>query len=172
MTAGSSRTVDPGRRALLFGRPKAPPPIRPPWADPAALTGLCTRCGACADACPVRIVAPGDGGFPAVRFAAGECSFCGACAAACPQPAIFDTGRRAWPHIATIGAACLSSAGVFCRSCQDACPESALRFRPLPGGRAEAQVDAAACTGCGACVSACPVDAVAMTPAPEEPHAG
>lgn len=172
MAAGRPGAVDHGRRGLLLGRRAAAPPIHPPWADAAALLDLCTRCGACADACPERIIAAGDGGFPAMRFAAGECSFCGACAAACPHPAIFDTARRPWAHVAAVGAACLSSAGVFCRSCQDACPESALRFRPMPGGRAAALVEAAACTGCGACVSACPVGAVAMIPAPEEPDAG
>lgn len=162
--------IDRGRRGLLLGRRAAVPPIHPPWADAAALRDLCTRCGACATACPERIVAPGDGGFPVVRFAAGECSFCGACASACPQP-IFDTGRRPWNHVAAVGAACLTAAGVYCRSCQDSCPEAALRFRPLPGGTAQARVDASACTGCGACVPACPVGAVTLQPAPEEPHA-
>jgi len=44
----------------------------------------CTRCGACAAACPETIITAGDGGFPAVDFHRGECTFCGACADACP----------------------------------------------------------------------------------------
>ncbi|MBY0431309.1 MAG: 4Fe-4S binding protein, partial [Rhodospirillales bacterium] len=44
---------DPVRRRFLTGRPAAaPPPPRPPWLIQDRLTDLCTRCGACATACP------------------------------------------------------------------------------------------------------------------------
>ncbi|CAO3426361.1 ferredoxin-type protein NapF [Azospirillum doebereinerae] len=155
-------TVDLGRRGFLRGRRRdAPAPVHPPWSRPAFFTDLCSRCGACAQACPEAILRPGDGGFPEVDFALGECSFCGACADACAEP-IFDRTGAPWSLVAAIADTCLAARRVVCRSCQDACPESAIRFIPAPGGAASAAVDDAACTGCGACVGACPADAVTL----------
>jgi ferredoxin-type protein NapF len=165
-------TVDIGRRGLLRGRTRAlPSAIRPPWSRLDRFTSLCTRCGACADACPEGILRAGDGGFPEVDFRLGECSFCGACADACPAPVFDRAAARPWDLMATIGAACLSARGVVCRSCQDACQHSAIRFTPSPGGVAHARVETHSCTGCGACVSICPVGAITMRTETGEGHA-
>ena len=64
--------------------------------------------------------------------------------------------------IAVIGDGCLAEAGIVCRSCGDACPASAIRFRSRIGLPPQAIVDEAACTGCGDCVGACPGEAITL----------
>jgi ferredoxin-type protein NapF len=82
-------------------------------------------------------------------------------------------GRPAAPaHIAVIGEACLTRLGVVCQSCGDACPERAIRFRPLLGRVALPEVAADRCTGCGECVAVCPVAAIAVPPGAEAGHVG
>ena len=56
---------------------------------------------------------------------------------------------------------CLAVGGVYCRSCADACPSSAIRIKPLLGGRADVVIDMECCEGCADCVDACPVGAIA-----------
>ncbi|HEY0835081.1 MAG TPA: ferredoxin-type protein NapF [Azospirillum sp.] len=163
---------DPGRRRVLFGRARDPgAPVRPPWARRDAFLDLCTRCGACAAACPETIIVAGDGGFPTVDFRQGECTFCGACADACPQP-LFDRQEAPWRLEPRIGKGCLTRAAVICQTCRDICPEGAMRFIPVRGAVWQPSVDAARCTGCGACVSACPASAVNLAPARKETGRG
>lgn len=64
--------------------------------------------------------------------------------------------------VALIGDSCLAEAGILCRSCGDACPDAAIRFRPRIGMPPEAIVNEAACTGCGECVSACPGETITL----------
>lgn len=168
----ADQTVDLRRRGFLRGRTRAAPPaLRPPWSLADRFIALCTRCGACAKACPEGILRAGDGGFPEIDFALGECSFCGACADACPEPVFDRSAPRPWTLTATIGPSCLTASRIVCRSCQDACPEAAIRFALAPGGVARPAVEAAACTGCGACVSTCPASAVTVGPRPEDADA-
>ena len=68
--------------------------------------------------------------------------------------------------VAVIGDGCLAEAGIVCRSCGDACPEAAIRFRPRIGLPPQAIVSEAACTGCGECVSVCPGSAITLGAAP------
>ncbi|CAO3380948.1 ferredoxin-type protein NapF [Azospirillum argentinense] len=158
--------VDLGRRGFLRGRRRAEPaPLRPPWSRTDRFTDLCTRCGACADACPEGIVRRGDGGFPEIDFRQGECSFCAACADSCPEPVFDRAAARPWTLTARMAPSCLAMNRVVCRSCRDACPESAIRFALAPGGVAVPSVEGGACTGCGACLAACPADAVTLHPA-------
>jgi ferredoxin-type protein NapF len=151
----------PLRRAFLRGAAVAAP-ARSPYAAPeAAFLDLCTRCDACVSACPETVLRHGDGGYPTLRFDAGECSFCAACVDACPTPALDQVEHRAWTWRARIDDACLATRGIVCRSCADACGQQAIRFAPQQG-MSTPVVDAVNCSGCGACVGACPSSAVVM----------
>ena len=154
--------VDLARRGLLTGRSRrqlAPP--RPPWLDEARLADGCTRCGACANACPDGLITAGDAGFPIIDFANGGCSLCGACADACPHH-LFARDRVPFARRAAVGAGCLATAGVFCMSCADSCDSRAIRFPPRLGRPPQPMIDADCCNGCGACVSVCPAGAITM----------
>ena len=152
---------DPSRRALLFGR--RAPPLRPPWAlaEPDFLDA-CTRCNACVECCPERVLVRGAGGYATFEPRLGECTFCGECASVC-APHALDRSAQAepWTLAASAGDACLPRHGVICSSCRDACPEKAIAF-PLTSRVPVPAIDAARCTGCGACVAACPVEALVL----------
>ena len=81
-----------------------------------------------------------------------------------PGPSRRDVfrGQLLTKPVALIGELCLAEAGIVCRSCGEACPDSAIRFRPRVGLPPQAIVDEAACTGCGQCVGACPGEAIAL----------
>lgn len=157
------------RRQFLRGSASArAPALRPPWAgDETEFVDRCTRCGACAAACPTGVIAAGAGGFPCIDFSRGECTFCGECLAACRDGALAP-GRVPWHCRAAIGDACLARANVVCRTCGDACEPRALRFRPRLGAAARPEIDIDACTGCGACVAVCPAGAVTVAAFLEE----
>lgn len=113
----------------------------------------------------------GAGRHPEIRLDEAECTFCGLCAEACPEP-VFDLARPAFAHTISIGETCLPRTGTECRSCQDACPEAAIRFPVRLGAPAEPVLEAGLCSGCGACLAQCPVDAIrAAMPEPEAAHA-
>lgn len=153
------------RRAFLRGRfHSTVDEIRPPWAvSTPEFETCCTRCGDCIEACPQKILKTGDGGFPTVDFSAGECTFCAECVSACKPRALHrEPDRRPWSLKAMIGNGCLAPQGVECRVCGEICPESAIRFRPRPGGVAKPWFEADRCTGCGACFAPCPVRAIRL----------
>lgn len=159
----------PDRRALLRGRPNDPQVPRPPG----ALAGLafgeaCTGCGDCARACPAAIILKDADGLPVVDLREGACTFCGACTEACTAGALLP--GQPWPWRAALRpAACLSAQAIACRACEDQCPEQAIRFRLLTGGRAMPIIETDDCTGCGACIGACPggaIGTVRATPLP------
>jgi formate hydrogenlyase subunit 6/NADH:ubiquinone oxidoreductase subunit I len=72
------------------------------------------------------------------------------------------------PQIAAVGDACLTLAGVVCRSCGDACEANAIRFAPRLGAVARPELDATRCTGCGGCLSVCPNQAITLIATTEE----
>jgi ferredoxin-type protein NapF len=161
------------RRMFLTRRPasRAPSGPRPPWSIESFAIS-CDGCGACIEACPERILAKGADRRPVLDFSRGGCTFCGDCDTACEprpgRPAAIDRaqfeGAARLPLLARLGGACISLQGVACRLCGDPCETRAIRFRPLPGGRALPEIDDDSCNGCGICLSACPVGALSMIP--------
>lgn len=160
---------DLSRRALLRGRTRHVRAHRPPWAlaEPLFLD-TCTRCRACVERCPEQVLVIGDGGFPQFDAQRGECTFCSDCVAVCESKALDPTLRaQPWSWKATVvDTACLAHRGVVCATCQDQCPEQAIRMQPVLGGVPTPRIDAGRCTGCGACVGACPTSAVTLRDAP------
>lgn len=142
--------------------------IRPPWAW--HLDARCTGCGDCAPACPEGIIAFDGRNHPVIDFTKGECTFCGACSHACAEDVFDTTADTPWNLDITVAKTCFAENGIYCRSCGDVCPESAIRIAPQLGGRARVIVNEDACTGCGACLSACPADAISITPQKEHAH--
>jgi 4Fe-4S ferredoxin len=56
------------------------------WKVPGIDLKVCTRCGACAEACPARAVAMGPSGPAFVDPA--SCTYCALCETICPEGAI------------------------------------------------------------------------------------
>ena len=170
MLSASSQVTDPDRRSFLrgrFRRAEVPAAVRPPWSDETRIADACSGCGLCTESCPEGIIVMDGRRRPTISFSASACSFCGACAEVCPEPVFAETEERAWRLSLAITEDCLLGSSVYCRSCGDACVESAIRFQPKLGGNAELLFSESDCSGCGACVAACPVGAVSLTPAVE-----
>ena len=158
--------ADISRRQFLRGdfRGRLAAPLRPPWAraEP-AFRAACTRCAECIGACPQHIIAADQERRPVVDFSRGECTFCGKCVEVCAPRALDQIGGEPpWRLKARIRNDCLARQNVVCRSCGDACPAQAIRFRPQPMAAALPEVDEAGCTGCGACFAPCPAKAISL----------
>lgn len=150
--------------------------VRPPGALPeSAFLAACTRCGACADACPphaIRLLGADTGlavGTPALELALTACTMCAdmPCAAACPTDAL-DVPPAGWRGVRLASLSldttrCLPFQDVQCGICARICPvgEQALALdeqgRPVLGD---------GCTGCGACVQACVTTPSSLTASP------
>jgi len=138
-------------------------PIRPPWSIPERLfVKQCTRCGDCVSACLHQILIDSRGGYPEVDFSKGGCLFCGDCARACKIEVLQPPEKPPWNLKAFIGDSCVTKQGVECRSCDNICEASAIRFRLQVGGPAIPDLESNRCTGCGFCYSACPVTAIEL----------
>lgn len=154
------------RASLLRGRlRKGPRPVAPPWAV-AAFRELCTRCDACIENCPERVLVAGRAGFPELRVETSGCSFCGRCVEVCLTGALDREKGRQRPGVARLASTCLALRGVACRLCEESCEARAIRFRPERGGVSRPAVDRGQCLGCGSCVSMCPVDAIEVVGEP------
>lgn len=161
-----------GAFAIRTVRGRVQPPLRPPGSlDEARFTGVCVRCGNCAQACPSRIIQPdlgasGLAGFltPKLRLDEGYChENCHRCNDVCPSGAIARL-TLAQKRRRVIGPAevdvdtCLLAQGRECTACIKHCPYDALAMHSLDGGFSNLpRVDLAKCTGCGACQAVCPV---------------
>jgi ferredoxin-type protein NapF len=159
---------------LLVNKARAskPPPLRPPGALPEAqFTGVCIRCGNCAQTCPSRVIQPdlGASGLagwltPLLRFDDGYCrEDCYRCGQVCPSGAIArltlaDKRRRIIGPAQVDLDTCLLANGRECTACLKGCPYQAILMHSPDGGFSnEPRVDLARCNGCGACEAVCPV---------------
>lgn len=167
---------EPGKKAGPAVERQLPPnilgaardPIRPPWSwDEADFVAACTRCDACAKACPTGIIVRGSDGLPQIDFTRGECTFCGECVASCHPGALVRAhqGSTPWLLKAAITQGCLAFRKISCYSCSDSCSRRAIRFRLRGGGIPVPEVDRRSCKGCGACLAWCSVSAITLNSA-------
>ena len=147
-----------------------PAPLRPPGSlDEENFTGVCVRCGNCAQACPSRIIQPDLTALaglltPRLHFTTDFCrADCHRCHQVCPSGAI---ARLALPEKrrAVIGSArvdldtCLMAQGRECNACVQHCPYDAITItRSADGFGSRPHVALVRCNGCGACEAVCPV---------------
>ncbi len=172
---------DFGDEALAPMEEQSPQPrviLRPPGAVPAGeFESVCSRCGMCAEACPVKCIHLDRhdmvaGGFPYIVPEVAPCAVCEdlSCMKACPSGALKLVDRLA----IRIGLAevnhtlCLRTNGEDCRLCLDACPigESAIVVSNSSG---RVIVKYHGCIGCGMCEQACPTQpsAIVINPRPD-----
>jgi MauM/NapG family ferredoxin protein len=140
--------------------------FRPPGAaaEPSFLA-LCTRCGACGDACPVKAIrtAPPAAGLaaatPMLEPALQACIVCAdmPCARACPTGALaVPADGWASVHLGLLELdpeRCITFHGAACAVCARACPvgETALAM----DAAGHPVIKAEGCVGCGVCVTSC-----------------
>ncbi|MBN2506273.1 MAG: 4Fe-4S dicluster domain-containing protein [Verrucomicrobia bacterium] len=157
--------------ALRTVRADSGPLLRPPGSlDDWQFTGVCLRCGNCAQVCPSRIIQPdfGDGGLPGLlaprlRFDRDYCrEDCHRCNEVCPSGAIArlslaDKRRRVLGRARVDLTVCLLAQGRECTACIQKCPYHAIAMKSTDGGFSnEPQVLLDRCIGCGACEAVCP----------------
>lgn len=145
--------------------------LRPPGSlEEQRFTGVCVRCGNCAQACPPKIIQPdlGDGGLPGLlaprlRFDQDYCrEDCHRCNEVCPSGAIArlslaDKRRRVIGRARVDLTVCLLAQGRECTACIQKCPYQAIAMKSADGGFSnEPDVILARCNGCGACEAVCP----------------
>jgi len=159
------KTTTISRVAFLQGRWKKLP-IRPPWSvmEQEFIASCTTECRACEQACPENIIVLGRGRYPYIDFTKGECTFCERCVDACESGALAKNfSEQPWLIKATINMdACITNQQIICRSCEECCDVSAIKFIPKIGGVSSPSLSADNCTGCGACISVCPSQAIAI----------
>ena len=134
----------------------------------ALFQALCTRCGACAEACPygaVFIFVDGiDAGTPVMRPDERACHMCDGFprASARAEGALVAPDS---PDLCSLGSAriletdCLTFAGPECDPGADLCPPS---VEALSMSRQRPVIDQERCIGCGLCIEACPRSAPAI----------
>ena len=160
-----------GALALRAVRAENAPVPRPPGSlDDWRFTGVCVRCGNCAQVCPAKIIQPdfGDGGLPGLlaprlRFDRDYCrEDCHRCNEVCPSGAIarlslIDKRRRVIGQARVDLTVCLLAQGRECTACIQKCPYQAIAMKSADGGFShEPQVILDRCNGCGACEAVCP----------------
>lgn len=148
-------------------------PILPPGAGKKeTFSSLCSRCYACVNVCPTKILTVG---FPENADVArwfqpemnayrGTCQeLCNNCTQVCPTGAIKKLNFQE-KHGTQIGVAAVTKSkciawndGEYCMVCDEFCPYRAIDSDPSEIGLARPAVNPEICRGCGICQNACPV---------------
>ncbi|MFA6294653.1 MAG: 4Fe-4S binding protein [Victivallales bacterium] len=148
-------------------------PILPPGAgNKETFSSLCTRCYACVNVCPTKILTVGfpenaDLGRwfqPEMNAYKGTCQeSCNNCTQVCPTGAIRKLQFEE-KHSMQIGVAKVTKSkciawndGEYCMVCDEFCPYRAIDNDPSESGLARPVVNPEICRGCGICQNACPV---------------
>lgn len=157
----------------------AMPTHRPPGAIEEGVFLLrCTRCDACAEACPhdAIAVAGADAGVaagtPVIRPPVQPCLLCEdmPCIAACEDEALLPSDRvkMGTAHISMTN--CLAYAGQICDYCFTQCP---LKRKAIVMDGRKTRVVEDECVGCGICEDICPAPGGAITVIPRnDSHRG
>ncbi len=164
-----------GASAVKAVRGQAAVPLRPPGSlDEQRFTGVCVRCGNCAQVCPSRIIQPdfgtsGVAGFltPQLCFNTDYCrEDCHRCNEVCPSGAIArlslaNKRRRVIGQAGVDLDLCLLAQGRECTACIQKCPYQAIAMHSADGGFSnEPRVVLDRCNGCGACEAVCPTQPI------------
>ena len=147
-------------------------PVLPPGADSVErFSGACTRCYACVQKCPSKVIRlqplhltiPATAFLPRLDMDKGSCAqYCNDCTQVCPTGALtplsMDEKQTIQIGVATVNhEACLAWAdGEHCMVCQEFCPYRAITDSPSPSGIPRPVVQHEKCRGCGACQNQCP----------------
>ena len=162
-----------GEASKEIGKSIAPKKrLRPPGAipDDASFLETCTRCHACADACPfgiIHILGPlaGEGeGTPVLKLTQDPCHWCSTmdCIHACPSGALSIPEDGKTPPIGKVWLdreQCLNAEDMYCDTCVMYCPSD---VRAITMGERFPELDESACVGCGLCVFHCQSDPKAL----------
>ncbi len=169
------------RKFLFVAGHNASLPILPPGAkDPETFAAACTRCYACLNVCPTRILrvsfpagrAIGQAFQPEVKYFSsreqpnhGFCAeYCNQCSRVCPSGALsplsFDQKyRRQIGTAEVLRPACLAwTDGESCMVCQEHCPYVAIETDTSAEGIPRPVVQEDLCRGCGVCQNKCPAE--------------
>jgi len=164
-----------GAFAVKTVQGKALPPLRPPGSlEERRFTGVCVRCGNCAQACPANIIQPDSSASgmvglltPQLRFDQDYCrEDCHRCNEVCPSGAIArlslsDKRRFVIGRAGVDLDRCLLAQGRECTVCIQACPYEAMAMHHSDDGFSnEPSVMLDRCNGCGACEAVCPVEPI------------
>ena len=154
--------------------------IMPPGAEnQARFAGLCSRCYACVNVCPTKVIGvhfPDDRAVytwfqPQLMPERGYCEeFCNRCTQVCPTGALkpwsIEEKRGRQIGVARVRrTACLGWAdGQHCMVCQEFCPYHAIDTDESKQGIPRPVVRPDVCRGCGVCQNECPAirDGVAI----------
>ncbi len=168
--AGSPTRRPPARRPPTAPEPTPSPSpmplrmLRPPGALPEdAFTDTCSRCGKCAEACPVQCIVLDptiDEGRPHIVARHAPCVMCEqvACTTVCPSGALqllSDPLEIAMGRAEVDAGQCLRSSGEDCRICVHQCPVGEAAIGVNDAGQIQVHEG---CTGCGVCECACPTE--------------